>query len=81
MLKNQAVPDRCCCSQDGPGHGRCRKSVRSTFPGPRSYWAIPHTTPSNTSITQEIKDHIAFKSDVFGVPNHSSDASFPSFPN
>lgn len=79
-LKNQDVPDRCCCSQDGPGHGRCRKSVRSMFPGPQSYWAIRHTTPLNTSKTQELKDHIAFKSDVFGVPNHSSDASLPAFP-
>lgn len=36
-LKSQDVPDRCCCSQDGPSHGKCKKSVRLVFPDPQSY--------------------------------------------
>lgn len=52
-LKSQDVPDRCCCSQDGPSHGKCKKSVRLVFPDPQSYQEVPHTTPWNTSETHK----------------------------
>jgi hypothetical protein len=69
ILKNLDVPDRCCCSLDGPGHGRCRRSARSAFPSPLSYWAIGHTTPSSTSETQELKDNLKRASTTFYKEN------------
>lgn len=52
-LTSQDVPDRCCCSQDGLGHGKCKKWVRLVFPNLQSYWEVLHTTPWNTSETHK----------------------------
>lgn len=56
-FKRRNVPDRCCCSQGGPGRGRYKKSVRLMFPDPQSYWEVPHTRPWNTSETHKGQDN------------------------